>query len=184
RQNNIELTYVGPDNESAAKMVGNVLARKLGKGSKVILIEGLRVAENAQQRKNGFLKSIKRFGLNLVASAPADWETDKAEEVFSELFALHPDIDGVMCSNDAMAIGVIRVLEKHGKTGKIQVVCFDNDASVQPLLESGAMLATIDAFGSQMAVKGIEYALKVLGGMENKGSFKTAFKLIQSESNS
>jgi len=52
RQNNIELTYVGPDNESAAQLVGNVLARKLGKGSKVILIEGLSVAENAQQRKN------------------------------------------------------------------------------------------------------------------------------------
>ncbi|MBN1414260.1 MAG: sugar ABC transporter substrate-binding protein [Bacteroidales bacterium] len=179
RQNNIELTYVGPDNESAAQMVGNVLARKLEKGSKVILIEGLSVAENAQQRKNGFLKSIHEFGLNLVASASADWETDKAAEVFSALFNAHPDIDGVMCSNDAMAIGVIKVLEKYGKTGKIQVVGFDNDASVRPFLESGAILATIDAFGSQMAVKGIEYALRVLDGMENKGTFSTDFKLIQ-----
>ena len=179
RNNHIELTYVGPDNESAAQMVGNVLAHRLGKGSKVILIEGLKVAENAQQRKNGFLKSIDEFGLNLVASASADWETDRAEKVFSELYAKHPDIDGVMCSNDAMALGVIKVLEKHGKAGKIQVVGFDNDASVQPFLKSGTMLATIDAFGSQMAVKGIEYALKVLGGMENKGSFSTEFKLIQ-----
>lgn len=179
QKNNIELTYVGPDNELAAQMVGDVLARKLRKGSKVILIEGLMVAENARQRKNGFLKSINEYGLDLVASASAAWETDKAEEVFSELFTMHQDIDGVMCSNDAMAIGVIKVLDIHGKSGKIKVVGFDNDASVQPLLESGAMLATIDAFSSQMAVKGIEYALKVLGGMENKGSYKTEFKLIQ-----
>jgi len=30
-----------------------------------------------------------------------------------------------------------------------------------------------------MAVKGIEYALKVLDGMENKGSYSTEFVLIR-----
>jgi ribose transport system substrate-binding protein len=177
-QYGIELTYVGPDNETASQMVGNVLAKKLGKGSKVIIIEGLRVAENAQQRKKGFLKSINEFQLQLVASEAADWESDKAEKVFSELFKRHPDIEGVMCCNDAMALGVVKVLEKYGKSGKIQVVGFDNDASVQPLLKNGSMLATIDAFGSQMAVQGIKHALKVLDGMENKGSYSTSFVLI------
>lgn len=178
-QNGIELTYVGPDNATAAKSVGDVLAGKTGKGAKVILIEGLAVAENAQQRKAGFLKSIEENNLQLVASEAADWETDKAAEVFGRLFAQHPDIDGVMCSNDAMALGVIKVLELHGKAGKIEVVGFDNDASVQPLLENGKLLATIDAYGSQMAVEGIQYALKVLGGMGNKGSFTTPCTLIR-----
>ena len=126
------------------------------------------------------MKSIEEHQLNLVASEAADWETDKAEKVFTKLFAEHSDIEGVMCCNDAMAIGVIKVLVKNGKAGAIKVVGFDNDASVQPLLNSGVMLATIDAFGSQMAVQGIEYALKVLGGMENKGAFSTEFKLIKS----
>lgn len=178
KKNGVELTYVGPDNETAAYLAGNVLARKLKKGSKVILIEGLQVAENAQQRKRGFLKSIDEYQLNLVVSEAADWETDKAQTVFAGLFDKHPDIEGVMCSNDAMALGVIKVLEKYGKAGKIQVIGFDNDASVQPLLRSGAMLATIDAFGSQMAVQGIEYALKVLSGLENKGSYQTKFKVV------
>ena len=169
-RNGIELTYVGPDNESASKTVGDVLARKLGQASKVIMIEGLQAAENAQQRKKGFLESIAEYQLELVASEAADWETGKAEKVFESLFARHPDIEGVMCCNDAMALGVIKALE---------VVGFDNDASVQPLVKSGIMLATIDAFGSQMAVQGIEYAIKVLGGMENKGSFTTEYKLIQ-----
>jgi ribose transport system substrate-binding protein len=54
QQAGVELTYVGPDNKTASKTVGDVLARKLGMGAKVILIEGLSVAENAQQRKAGF----------------------------------------------------------------------------------------------------------------------------------
>jgi ribose transport system substrate-binding protein len=175
----VELTYVGPDNETASWMVGNVLGQKLGKGAKVILIEGLRVAENAQQRRIGFLESIDEYQLNLVASEAADWETDKAEMVFEELFANNPDVEGVMCCNDAMAIGVIKVLKKVGKAANIQVVGFDNDASVRPLLESGLMLATVDAFGSQMAVEGIEYAFKVINGMENNGSFSTNFVLVK-----
>ena len=178
QKSGVELTYVGPDNMTASKLVGDVLARNLSKGSKVVLIEGLQVAENALQRKQGFLKSIAEHQLNLVASEAADWETDKAEQVFERMIAENPEIEGVMCSNDAMAIGVIKVLEKHGKAGRVLVVGFDNDASVQPLIKSGSLLATIDAFGSQMAVKGIEYALKVLGGLENKGSYTTDFKLI------
>lgn len=180
-QNGVELAFVGPDNETASRMVGDVLARKLQKGAKVILIEGLQVAENAQQRKKGFLKSIEEYQLQLVASEAADWETDKAEKVFERLFTLHPDVAGVMCCNDAMATGVIRVLEKHGKAGTIPVVGFDNDASVQPFLESGVLLATIDGFGSQMAVQGINYALKALNGMKNKGFYSTKFELVESK---
>lgn len=179
RENNIELTYVGPDNEIAANTVGNVMAEKLHKGANVVLIEGLRVAENAQKRKRGFLKTITDYQLNLIASETADWETDKAEKVFEEILAQHQDIEGVMCCNDAMALGVLNVLEKNNKTGKILVVGFDNDASVRPLIQSGKMAATIDAFGSQMAVQGIEYALKVLAGMENKGLHFTKFELIK-----
>lgn len=179
KQNGVELTYVGPDNRTASKMVGDVLACRLRKGAKVILIEGLQVAENAMQRKQGFMESIAEHQLNLVASEPADWETYKAEKVFEKLFTIHPDVEGVMCCNDAMATGVINVLEKNGKTGAVPVVGFDNDASVGDFLNSGAMLATIDAFGSKMAVQGIIYALKVLDGLGNKGAYSTEFKLVK-----
>ncbi|MBP1677310.1 MAG: sugar transporter [Bacteroidetes bacterium] len=174
----VELTYVGPDNRTASKMVGNVLGSKLGKGAKVILIEGLAVAENAKQRKAGFMDSIHENGLELLATEAADWETAKAEHVFLKLWAEYPQVEGVLCSNDAMALGVLHVLEEKAMAGRIPLVGFDNDASVQPYLRSGQMLATIDAFGSQMAVQGIQYALKVLDGMENKGSYSTEFKLV------
>jgi len=177
--NGVDLTYVGPDNETAAKMVGEVLTGQLSPGSCLLLVEGLRVAENAQQRKKGFLNAIAEAGMSLVGSDAGDWETSKAEDVFRRLFAANPDVDGVMCCNDAMALGVIKVLAEKGLAGMISVVGFDNDASVQEHLQSGALLATIDAFGSQMAVQGIQYALKVLDGMENKGSYSTDFKLIR-----
>lgn len=182
-EHGVEFAYVGPDNETAAKLVGDVLSKKLGRGANVIIIEGLQVAENAQQRKNGFLKSISEHALNLLACGVGDWETHKAETIFASLYQKFNNIDGVFCSNDAMALGVLKVLKKEGMAGKILVVGFDNDDSIQSYLSNGEILATIDAHGSQMAVHGIEFVLKVLNGADNKGEHPTKFDLIISKSN-
>lgn len=175
---NLELVFVGPDNEDAAKTVGDVLASALGKNAGVIIIEGVPAAMNAQQRKQGFLKSIKEYGLTLLDSGVANWETDQAFRIFSELFRKHPDVQGVMCANDAMAIGVLKVLEDSGRAGEVKIIGFDNDVSVGPLIKSGKMLATIDCFGSKMAAEGINYAMKALNGEKHKGWIKTKMKLI------
>ncbi len=175
----VELTYVGPDNETASRLVGDVLADTLQKGDKVVLIEGLQVAENAQQRRKGFMQSIENHELNLVASGSADWETEKAAEVFAALLAQHSDIKGVFCCNDAMALGVIGVLKASEKAGQVKVVGFDNDTSIKPLLADGSLLATVDAHASQMAVQGIEYAMRLLGGVKGGGVYATKFDLIK-----
>ncbi len=178
KEHNIEMVFVGPDNETAAKAVGDVLAKELGKNGKVIIIEGVPAAMNAQQRKQGFLNSINEYGLNLLASGVANWETEQASSVFSDILQQNPDVQGVMCANDAMAIGVLKVLEAAGKAGEVKVIGFDNDDSVGPLIEDGKMLATIDCFGSQMAAEGINYAMKALQGEKNKGWMKTKMELI------
>lgn len=175
----ISLTYVGPDNLSAARTVGNALATRLQPGDEVLLIEGLPVAENAQQRKAGFMEAIAAAGLTLAGSAPANWETKTAEEVFAGLYASHPKTKAVFCCNDAMALGVINVLKREGMPpGQIPVIGFDNDETMQPLLQEGWLLATIDAYGSQMAVQGIEYALQIMDGMPGGGVHSTPFELI------
>lgn len=174
----IELGFVGPDNESAAQMVGDALARKIGKGGKVVILEGVPGAANAIQRKDGFLKTIGEFGLELLDSETAYWETGKAEQVFAQMLVNHSGIQGVFCSNDAMAQGVIRVLESNGLAGKIPVVGFDNDESVAELLQKEYLLATIDGFGSKMAANGIDYAMKALSGEKITGWIKTEISLV------
>lgn len=180
--NGIKIPFVGPDNENAAKAVGEVLASRLNTNDQVILIEGLTGSDNALQRANGFRQVIENHGLNLAASVAADWETQKAARVFDKLYQQHPDVKGVFCSNDAMALGVIQILSKTGKANIIPVIGFDNDVSAQPLLETGSLLATIDAYGSRMAIEGIEYALKLMKGEKGKDIYSTPYTLIYSKS--
>ena len=178
KQAGVDLAFVGPDNRAGAKMSGDVLAKALGPGGKVVIIEGNPGADNAQQRKRGFDESVKEGKLDLVDSRTAHWETEEANSVFSNILTAHPDVQGVMAANDSMALGVVKAIDAAGKSDKIKVVGFDNIAAVQPLLKDGKLIATVDQFGSQMAANGIDYAMKALKGEKLEGWIKTPIKLV------
>ncbi|GAA1061634.1 sugar ABC transporter substrate-binding protein [Agromyces bracchium] len=174
----IEVPFVGPDNVEGARTVGEVLADELGAGGKVVILEGVQGAANAEQRKEGFEAAIDEGGLDLVASATANWETEQANTVFTNILSANPDIQGVMAANDSMALGVLAALESAGKKGEIKVVGFDNIPEIEPYLQDGSLLATLDQFGSQQAVFGIDAALALLNGDTVAEWEKTNIELI------
>ena len=177
----VSIPFLGPDNVEAAKMVGDVLADELGEGGKVIIIEGIPGALNAQQRKEGFMQAIDEGGLELLTSNTANWEIEEAFTVFSDLLTRYPDVQGVMAANDAMALGVVQAIDAAGLTGQIKVVGFDNDPSIRPLIAEGKVLATIDQFGSDMAALGIDAAMQALSGEELDRWVKTPTALITAD---
>ena len=81
----VELAFVGPDNRAGAKMAGDALAKKLGEGAKVVIIEGNPGADNATQRKLGFEDAVKEGKLDLIDSRTAHWETEEANSVFANM---------------------------------------------------------------------------------------------------
>src|SRR5271166_3776576 len=64
----IDLAFFGPDNRAGAKLAGDALAQKLGPGGKVVILEGNPEADNAVQRKKGFMDSIAEGKLQLLDS--------------------------------------------------------------------------------------------------------------------
>lgn len=178
KQAGVEVAFVGPDNFAAAYEVGKLLSERLRAADEVAVIEGLSVADNAQQRKRGFMKAIEEKKLKPVASEPADWETEKAAEVFHTIWMQYPDLKAVYCSNDAMALGILRQMQE--KEHYLPVIGFDNDAVMKEFLSTGKLVATADIFSSQMAVRGIEFALDVLEGRtENKGIHTTPYAVVE-----
>ncbi len=154
------------------------LAKELGKGGKVVILEGNPEADNAKERKKGFDDAVAEGGLTLLDSKTAHWETEEANTLMTNFLTQYQDIQGVMAANDSMALGVVKALDAAGKSGQIKVVGFDNIPAVQPLIKDGKMLATVDQFGAQMAAMGIDYGLKELAGEKFSGWVKTDIKLI------
>jgi ribose transport system substrate-binding protein len=174
----IDLAFFGPDNRAGAKLAGDALAKALGAGGKVVILEGNPEADNAQQRKKGFDDSVAEGKLQLLDSKTAHWETEEANTLMTNFLTQYHDIQGVMAANDSMALGVVKALDSAGKSGTIKVVGFDNIPAVQPLIKGGKMLATVEQYGAQMAALGIDYGLRQLAGEKFTGWVKTDVKLI------
>ena len=130
----IDLAFFGPDNRAGAKLAGDALAKKLGPGGKVVILEGNPEADNAVQRKKGFMDSLEEGKLKLLDSKTAHWETEEANTLMTNFLTQYHDIQGVMAANDSMALGVVKALDAAGLAGKVQVVGFDNIPAVQPLV--------------------------------------------------
>jgi ribose transport system substrate-binding protein len=90
----------------------------------------------------------------------------------------HTDLKAILCANDNMALGAVSAIQAAGRTGRVLVVGFDNISAVRPLVENGQIVATADQHGDQLAVFGIEAALKILTGAAPPADQTTAVDLV------
>jgi ribose transport system substrate-binding protein len=103
---------------------------------------------------------------------------EKANNVASAMLSEHPNLKAILCANDNMALGAVSAIESAGKSGKVLVVGFDNISAIKSLIEKGAVVATADQHGDQLAVFGIEAALKILKGQAPPADQMTPVDLI------
>lgn len=180
-QTGAKIPFVGPDNRAGARKVGEYLGAKLKKGDPVAILEGVRTAFNGQQRRLGFEDAARAAGLNVVSSQSGQWEMDLANKVASSILSEHPDLKAFLCANDSMALGALASVKAAGRAGQVAVVGFDNISAVRAAVKDGAILATADQHGDQLAVFGIEYALQILSGSAAPADRETPVDLVTAE---
>jgi ribose transport system substrate-binding protein len=177
-ERNLPIPFVGPDNRKGARMAGEFLAKSLKPDDTVVIIEGVPGAFNGIQRKLGFEDAMQAAGMRVVSSQSGNWETDKANRVVAALLTEHPDLKGILCCNDSMALGAVAALKAAGKSDHVRVAGFDNISAVQELIRAGRILCTVDQHGDHLAVFGIEYALEMLKNKAQPGDRETPVDLI------
>jgi len=178
-QASLKIPFVGPDNLEGATQVGKVMADYLKPGSQVAILEGVPTAFNSIRRRQGFENALKTKNLQVVSIQSGLWEMEKANTVTSAIISEYPEIKGVLCANDSMALGAAAAIKAANQSKQIKVVGFDNISAIQPLLEDGSVIATADQYSAQLAVFGIEAALEALEkGSEDVPDKKTPVKVI------
>ncbi len=177
RQAGLNVPFVGPDNRAGAKKVGDYLAKQLAPDSEVAIIAGIATAFNGQQRQAGFEDAMRQAGMSIVAHQNGDWQQAKASTITSALINEYPNLAAILCANDSMALGAAAVLKQAGKSEQIQLVGFDNIAAAKELINNNRLVATAEQYGGQLAVFGIEFALKIMAGEQPKDK-KTPVDLI------
>ena len=183
QQEEVAIPFVGPDNKAGAKKVGEHLATKLQKGDKVAVLEGIRTSFNGTQRRLGFEEAMAEAGIEIVDSQSAEWEMSIANTIAAAMLSEHPEIKAILAANDSMALGAIAAVKAADRADDVQIVGFDNISAVQQAIRDGAVLATADQHGDQLAAFGIEAALKLLADPDATAEdVETPVDLITAES--
>ncbi len=158
----VSIPFVGPDNRAGARKVGDYVASQLTAGDEVVILEGIRTSFNGRQRLLGFEDAVQAAGLKIVSSQSAQWEMSISNQIASAMLSEHPNVKAILACNDSMALGALAAVKSAGKAGEVLVAGFDNIGAVQQAIREGDILATADQHGDQLAVFGIERALKSL----------------------
>lgn len=176
-----QVPFISVDNEAAAYQSAKYLADRFKKPTQVAIFEGIRSADNAQQRKNGALRAFaENKQLRIVAQESANWKIDEARELAKTIFKEHPDIQAVFCANDMMAIGVMEYL-REAKHAPVAIAAFDALDEAKRAIKEGQMTVTVDQQAAEQGYQGVMSALRALRGEKLPDTIQVDARLVTKE---
>lgn len=132
---------------------------------KIIALQGLLANTPAQERFQGLQDSLKANpGVQLVQWEAADWDRTKAYNDVKAMLVAHPDVNGVWCANDDMAMGALQALKEAGLAGKVKVVGCDGIPEMFDAIKAGTAAATVMNDGKYQAELGLAMSLAAKDG--------------------
>ena len=171
------VAHIASDNSAGGEMAGNYIAEKLGKGAKIIQLEGLVGTSAARERGAGFAKAAHAHDFKILASQPADFDRSKGLNVMENLLTAQPEVQAVFAQNDEMALGALRAIQAAGKKDLV-LVGFDGTDDGVKAVKGGKMAATIAQQPDKIGEIGVQTAAKVLKGETVEAAIPVELKII------
>lgn len=155
------LAFVGADDYSLGLETARYLLKEMGGKGNVVILEGVKGSLTNIDRVRGFNDAIKEFrDVKLLASQPANYQRLQGLQVMENLMQSHPQIDGVLAANDAMAIGAIEALD--GANRKARVIGINGTKEAVDAIKAGKLLASGDYNGFVQGCIGTMVAIRSL----------------------
>ena len=98
--------FIGCDNYTIGKSMGNFIAQQLKGKGRIAEIRGLEGSSPAMERHRGFMDAIKPYpGIQVVASEAGDWKEESAIQAMKRILKKTQNFDYLFSHNDRMAWG-------------------------------------------------------------------------------
>jgi len=153
------------DSYSGCVKLGQLFVKTVGKEGEYAELLGIVGDNNTWNRSKGFHSVADRYpGLKMVAQQSGEFDRAKGLEVMESILQAHPDLRGVFCGNDAMAMGAYQALVTAGKTDQVKVFGFDGADDVVRSIAEGKIVATGMQFPKKMAQQSAEFADQYIKG--------------------
>jgi ABC-type sugar transport system substrate-binding protein len=153
------------DGYSGSVEIAKYFVEVLNKKGTYVELLGITGDNNTKARSSGFHSVVDNYPeLKMVAQQSADFDRNKGMEVMESMLQAHPDITGVFCGNDAMAMGAYQALVGAGKEKTVKVFGFDGADDAVRSIKENKLVATGMQFPKVMAEKAAQFADEYYNG--------------------
>lgn len=179
----LNIPFVGSNNEMGGALIGRYVKRQLNGKGRVVVIEGVRGAGNAERRRSGFVNAVtKDSAIWIVASEPGNWNTEEAFSVTMRLLQKHLAVDAIFCANDKMALGALQAVAMLDMEDNILIAGYDNIESVRNEIRHKKIHATMAQHPERMGAYGVMLAQKKLNNEAVPDTMSTPLDIVTWES--
>ena len=139
----VAVSQIISNNFQGAQVGAEEFVKLMGEKGTYIELVGKESDTNAGIRSKGYHDIIDQYpDMKMVAQESSNWSQKEAFEDMQTLLQAHPDVQGVICGNDTMAMGAMAALKAAGKANVI-VVGFDGSNDVRDSIKAGEIKATV-----------------------------------------
>jgi erythritol transport system substrate-binding protein len=130
------------NNYQGASIVAQYFVQLMGEKGNYVELTGKDTDTNAHIRSQAYHDVIdQNSDMKMVAQQTANWDQTEAKTVMESILQAHPDIQGVICGNDTMALGAQAALIAAGRSDVIVTGLDGSDDALQSIAQ-GEMKAT------------------------------------------
>ncbi len=131
--------------EEQGALAAEYIVQKLGPaGGKVAIIQGIPGAGQSEGRTagaKGVFENTKN--VEIVSIQPGNWDRNTAYNLASNILQAHPDLKGIFCANDVMALGVVEALQAANKKNDVVVAGVDFIDEARESIQRGELDGTV-----------------------------------------
>jgi ribose transport system substrate-binding protein len=141
--------HTSPDNVQSGYLVAKALFDNMDGAGKIFVCEGMLGNTAAINRRIGLEQALAEYP-GIVTEGTWDtgnWNTPEALTLVETWLTAYPDVGGVWCANDNMALSAIQALDKAGLKGKVGVVGVDASPDIVEAVRDGYAIATVSSNG-------------------------------------
>lgn len=150
------VAYVATDNVAVGNKGGQFIVDNVDEGAQVAIIEGKSGNQSSEDRAEGARKAFEDGGLDIIGSQAADWDRQTALDVATTYIQQNPDLKGIYCCNDGMALGAIQAVINADKVGEILVVGTDGDTEAVESIAAEQLSATVAQDPAQIGASSLD----------------------------
>lgn len=158
------VVYIGTNNYKAGEIAGQLLREVLPDGGDVLLFVGSLDVQNAQERKAGLEDAIQGTNIRILETRLDGADHAKAKENAESAIVAHPALDAMVGLWSYNGPAIAAAVKAAGKSGTIEVVCFDEEDEALRAIEEGIIYGTVVQKPYEFGYRSIKFLYEIYKG--------------------